>query len=47
MKNKKTMKHGTVQQSYELRLQYSKTERKYSIKTESKIEKIVSLDIGT
>lgn len=46
MKNKKTMKHGTVQQSYELRLQYSKTERKDSIKTESKIEKIVSLDIG-
>ena len=46
MKNKKEMEHGTVQQSYELRLQYSKTERKDSIKTESKIEKIVSLDIG-
>lgn len=46
MKNKKEMEHGTVQQSYELRLQYSKTERKDGIRTESKIEKIASLDIG-
>lgn len=46
MKNKKEMEHGTVQQSYELRLQYSKTERKDGIKTESKIEKIASVDIG-